>query len=115
MSNHYNTCVAYQGHLYGCDGRQEQTARLRCVDMKTGKVAWTEEGYGCATLMLAGGNLIALTENGDLVLAQATPEAYKEKARAKIRGKPSRSPPALANGRLYARDTKKLACWNLKK
>jgi len=115
MSNHYNTCVAYQGHLYGCDGRQEQTARLRCVDMKTGKVAWTEEGFGCATAVLAEGNLILLSENGDLVLVQATPDAYKEKARAKVLGKPSRSPIALANGFLYARDAKKLGCWNLQK
>ena len=115
MSNHYNTCVAYKGYLYGCDGRQEQGARLRCVDLKTGQVAWTREGFGCGTLILAEGNLIILTEDGDLVLAEATPDAYREKARAKVLGKPSRSPIALANGRLYARDSKKLACWNLKK
>jgi outer membrane protein assembly factor BamB len=115
MSNHYNTCVAYKGYLYGCDGRQEQGARLRCVELKTGQVAWTQEGFGCGTLILAEGNLIILTEDGDLVLADATPEAYREKARAKVLSKPSRSPIALANGRLYARDGKKLACWNLKK
>jgi outer membrane protein assembly factor BamB len=83
--------------------------------MKTGKVAWTQEGFGCATAVLAEGNLIMLSENGDLVLVQATPEAYKEKARARILGKPSRSPIALANGFLYARDAKKLGCWNLQK
>ena len=66
-------------------------------------------------MLLAEGNLIVLGENGDLVLVEATAEAYKEKARAAVLGQPCRSQIALANGRLYARDPKKLVCWNLKK
>jgi hypothetical protein len=66
-------------------------------------------------MVLADGHLIILTEDGDLVLVEATPEAYKEKARASVLGQPCRSQIALANGRLYARDPKKLICWNVKK
>jgi outer membrane protein assembly factor BamB len=115
MSNHYNTCVHYKGYLYGFDGRQEESPRLRCVELKTGKVAWTCERPGCGSMVLAEGNLIVLGENGDLFLVEVTPEAYKEKARASVLGQPCRSQIALANGRLYARDPKKLVCWNLKK
>jgi outer membrane protein assembly factor BamB len=115
LSSHYNTSVYRDGYLYGIDGRQEAGARLRCVEFKTGKVLWTQRGFGCATLVLAEGNLIALTEQGDLVLVEATPEAYREKARAHVLEFPCRAPTALANGRFYGRDDHKLVCWNLKK
>jgi outer membrane protein assembly factor BamB len=115
MSNHYATCIAHEGHLYGFDGRQEEGARLRCVELLTGKVCWTQEGFGCGSMILADGNLVILSENGELVLVAATSEGYREKGRAAVLSKPSRSPIALANGRLYGRDCKKLVCWNLKR
>ena len=115
LSNHYTTSVHHKGYLYGFDGRQERGARLRCVELKTGKVRWTDDHTGCGSLILAEGNLIILTEHGELVLVEATPEAYKEKARAQVLTKPCRSQIALADGRLYARDAKRLVCWNLRK
>jgi outer membrane protein assembly factor BamB len=115
LSSHYETSVHHNGFLYGFDGRQESGARLRCVEFKTGKVRWTKEGFGCGSVILADGKLIILTENGDLVLAEPTPAAYREKARASVLSSPCRAPLALANGLLYLRDDKKLLCLNLKK
>jgi outer membrane protein assembly factor BamB len=115
MSNHYNTCIAHDGYLYGFNGRQEHGAHLRCVELESGKVRWTSEQTGCGSMILAEGKLIILTEGGDLLLVRADPESYKELSRASVLTKPARSPLALANGKLYARDTKKLICWNLKK
>lgn len=116
LSSHYNTPVAHGGYLYGLDGRQEGGgAELRCIDLKTGAVKWSKPRFGCASLLLADGQLIALCENGDLVLVEATPTAYKERARASLLTKYCRAEVALAAGRLYARDNHKLVCWNLKK
>jgi outer membrane protein assembly factor BamB len=116
MSNHYATCVHHQGHLYGFHGRQEPGAALRCVELKTGKVKWTEARYGCGSLVLADGKLIVLTEKGDLVLIEPTPAAYREKARAHVfESLPCRAHIALADGRLYARDGERLVCWDLRK
>jgi outer membrane protein assembly factor BamB len=115
LSNHYETSIYHNGFLYGMDGRQESGAQLRCVEFKTGKVRWTREGFGCGSMLLADGKLIILTEAGDLVLLEPTPAAYREKARASILTDPCRAPIALANGRLYLRDNKKLICLNLKK
>jgi outer membrane protein assembly factor BamB len=115
LSNHYDTSIYHQGFLYGIDGRQEVGVQLRCVEMKTGKVRWTQERFGCASMILADGNLIVLNEDGDLVLVEATPAAYREKARASVLGKQCRARIALANGKLYARDERRLVCWNLKK
>jgi outer membrane protein assembly factor BamB len=116
LSCHYNTPVYFKGHLYGIDGRQESGARLRCIELKTGKVAWTKEGFGCASMILANGKLIALTERGDLVLLEPRPQGYHEKARAAVLSAiPCRAEIALAGGRLYARDRRKLGCWDLRK
>ncbi|MFL5242604.1 MAG: PQQ-binding-like beta-propeller repeat protein [Gemmataceae bacterium] len=115
LSNHYDTSVHNAGFLYGLDGRQEQGAQLRCVEIKTGKVEWTQKDFGCASLILADGRFFALTENGDLVLFEANPKAYRELARAAVITGPCRSPLALANGRLYGRDGKKLVCWDIRK
>ena len=115
LSAHYGTPVRRGDFLYGFDGRQEEGARLRCVEWKAGKVRWTREDFGCGSLLLADGRLIALTEAGDLVLLEATPEAYRELARATVLDGPCRAHLALANGRLYGRDERKLVCWNVKK
>lgn len=115
LSCHYNSAVRQGDYLYGIDGRQEEGARLRCIDWKTGKVMWSQERFGCGSIILAEGHLIVLDEAGDLVLIEATPQAYREKARASVLGRPTRALIALSNGRLYARDDKKLVCLNLKK
>jgi outer membrane protein assembly factor BamB len=115
LSAHYNTPVRQGDYLYGIEGRQEQSPELRCVEWKTGKVRWSKENFGCASMVLADGKLIALTEEGDLVLAEATPEAYREKGRAALLTGPCRAEIALANARLSARDARKVYCWNLKK
>ena len=104
------------GFLYGLDGRQEQGTELRCVEWKTGKVRWQKEGFGAGSLILADGRLFLLDENGDLVQIEASPDGYKEVARARIlNAPPCRAQPALAGGRLYARDGNKLGCWDLRK
>lgn len=115
LSNHFTTSIHRDGFLYGFDGRQEEGARLRCVELKTGKVRWSREGLGCGCMLLADGQLLILSEQGELVLVEATPEAYREKARAAVLKGPCRAPLALAEGRLYARDNQQLVCWNVKK
>ncbi|MGE3806282.1 MAG: PQQ-binding-like beta-propeller repeat protein [Gemmataceae bacterium] len=115
LSAHYNTPILKDGYLYGIDGRQETGARLRCIDFKTGKEQWTKEGFGCASMILAGTHIYALTEAGELVCFEASPKAYRETARAEVLGKPCRAEIALAGGRLFARDNDKLVCISLKK
>src|SRR5262249_13363438 len=115
LSCHFNTPVIHDGYLYGIDGRQEFRARLRCVELKTGKVRWTEERFGCAWIPSAGDQLVILTEDGELVLADASPTKYVEKGRVSKLNGPVRAHPALADGQLYARDGKTLICWNLRK
>ena len=116
LSCHYNTPVLVKGHLYGIDGRQEGgQATMRCVEWNTGKVKWTKEAFGCSALICADGLSIACAENGDVVLIDPSPEGYKELGRAAVLDKPVRALPALANGRLFMRDGKKLVALDVGK
>jgi outer membrane protein assembly factor BamB len=54
-----------------------------------------------------------LTDEGQLVLVQPSPQAYKELARTKAVAGKCWSTPALSNGRLYIHSTKESACFDL--
>jgi outer membrane protein assembly factor BamB len=113
LSCHYNTPVRAGDFLFGLDGRQESGVELRCVEWKTGKVRWGQPHLGCSVLVRVGDQILALTERGELVLFDASADAYRERARAATLSKPTRAAFALSNGRLFARDEKKLVCVDL--
>jgi outer membrane protein assembly factor BamB len=115
LSSHYATSVHRAGFLYGFHGRQERGPSLRCIELSTGKVRWEEEGFGAGSVMLAKDRLLVLTEKGQLVCAQATPDGFKPTARAQILPFDCRAYPALANGKLYARSKDKLVCVDLRR
>ena len=105
MSNHYATSVLHNGVLYGFHGRQEFNPSFRAVDLNTGKVRWSEERFRAGTVTLAGDKLVILRETGELVLADASPQAFRPIARAQILPPTLRGYPALADGFLYVRNS----------
>ena len=114
LTNHYATSVYKDGFLYGYHGRQEEGPSLRCVEFKTGKVRWNVDGFRAGSITLAGDRLLIQREGGELILAEASPAAYKAIATAKALPGTVRSYPAIANGRYYVRNEKTLICLNLK-
>src|SRR6185436_7763229 len=58
LSNHYATSIQHKGFLYGFDGRQEEGCNLRCVELKTGKIRWTEDRFGAGTVTLVNDDLL---------------------------------------------------------
>jgi hypothetical protein len=83
--------------------------------MKTGKVLWEERGFGAGSVTLAGGRLLLLREDGELVLAEATGERFKVISRSQVFSGLTRAYPALSNGVLYARDESTLAAFKVGK
>ncbi|MCW5980543.1 MAG: PQQ-like beta-propeller repeat protein [Bryobacteraceae bacterium] len=110
MSNHYATSVHRDGVLYGYHGRQEFRPSLRAVEVKTGKVLWSVDGFGAGTVTLAGDQLVLLKENGELAIAAASPQAFRPAVKVQALPGTVRAYPALADGRLYARNEKTLVC-----
>lgn len=118
LSSQYTTPVPHEGFLYGLHGRQDLPPKpmLRCVEVETGKLRWSTPPLAAGSLILADDKLIVLTENGELIIAPATPapEGFRPSARAQILGFNTRALPALSSGRFYARDAKQLVCVDLR-
>ena len=115
LSNHYATSVHHKGNLYGFHGRQEYGPSFRCVDLLTGKVRWSQDRFGSGTVTRAGGRLIMLRENGELLLAEANPQRYQLISKTSILTGTVRAYPALADGLLYARNEDTLICVDLRR
>lgn len=108
LKNKFNSSVLYQGYIYGFD-----EAILACLDPKTGELKWKGGRYGYGQLLLAGGYLVIITEQGELVLVRATPEGHQELARFQaIEGK-TWNIPAIDNGLLLVRNTEEMACFRI--
>ena len=114
MSNHYATGVIHDGVLYGYHGRQEYSPSLRAVELRTGTVHWSEDRFGGGTVTLAGERLVILRESGELMLVEASPGRFAPVASAQILPGVVRAYPALADGRLYARNTDTLVAVDLR-
>jgi outer membrane protein assembly factor BamB len=99
MRTYLGTCVLWKGALYGFDDKQ-----LRCLDWQTGEVRWTRPETGLGSLILADGKLIALQENGTLLVVEATAEACRILAQARVLSGRCWTVPALAGGRLFLRN-----------
>ena len=108
MKNKFNSSVLYQGYIYGFDDNI-----LACIDAHTGELKWKGGRYGYGQLLLAGDHLVIVTEQGDVVLVRATPEAHQELARfSAIEGR-TWNVPAIDNGLLLVRNSSEMACFRL--
>ena len=115
LSNHYSTSVYRDGYLFGFHGRQEFNPSLRAVELRTGKVRWSQDKFQAGSVMLAGDRLLIMRETGELILAAASPDAFRPLARAQILPATVRAFPALAGGLLYVRNEKTLVCLDLRR
>ena len=104
VAAHWTTAVAHDGYLYGIYGHRDFAKNpFKCVDIRTGKVHWEKPGFGPSQVIMAGNQLVATTDNGQLVLIEPSPSAYRELARTKaIEGKVWASP-ALSDRQLLLR------------
>ncbi|MFN0105516.1 MAG: PQQ-binding-like beta-propeller repeat protein [Bryobacteraceae bacterium] len=112
LSAHYATPVLKDGYLYGYHGRQEIGAELRCIEWKTGKVKWTNEKFGAGSILLVRNRILMVRETGQIVLAEASPAAFKGVATHRAFEGTVRAFPALSGGTLYVRNaTNQLAAF----
>ncbi len=122
MQTHWNTPIHHQGYLYASSGRHTPQAELRCIELATGKVQWSEPGLTRSSLLYVEDHFVCLTEYGDLILLRANPEKYDEIARVRLEDPESGSAllqypcwaaPILSHGLLYVRGKNRLVCLEL--
>jgi outer membrane protein assembly factor BamB len=105
MKNQAANSILYEGFLYGFDGDVDSGV-LTCIDFKTGQKKWAKDDLKAGSLMIADGKIVAMSSKGDLVLAEASPQAYKELGRVPVLGGASKcwTMPILCGGRIYCRN-----------
>ncbi|MBO0698420.1 MAG: PQQ-like beta-propeller repeat protein, partial [Zavarzinella sp.] len=111
----------YKKHANGDYAYGLNDGILECVDLKAGKQVWKDdrrakagEAFGHGQILLYDDLIVALTEYGELVLVDATPDAFRELGRfqALNKGPKTWNTPAIAHGRIYVRNEEQMACFD---
>jgi outer membrane protein assembly factor BamB len=116
LNNKHGGVVMVGDYIYG---DTNDGGRPWCAEFMTGKVRWNSRGAGSgsAALAAAEGRLYVRYANGVMVLAEASPEAYKEISTFKIphaSGRPSWSHPVITGGKLFLREGDHILCYDLR-
>jgi outer membrane protein assembly factor BamB len=107
LANHWSTPVYSDGYIYGISGQAKfGKAPLVCVEAATGKVMWSQPGFGPGGCTLVDGCVLVLSDAGDLVLVKATAADYQEVARSHVLAGKCWNAASVSNGRIYARSTR---------
>lgn len=115
MECHWNTPIHVDGFIYGSSGRHLNTAELRCIEAKTGKLKWKHRDLTRSSLLYVDGHFVCLTEDGILLLFKADASDYREIAKMQLDvwQYPCWAAPVLAQGLLYVRGRDQLVCLEL--
>lgn len=115
LASQYCTPLAIGEHFYAIDGRDDlPPADFKCIKQATGEVAWRESNFGYGTLLFADGKIIVTKVDGEMLLVKPDPTGLKVLATARPFKGTIRALPALAAGKLYARDENTLKCLSVK-
>lgn len=108
IKNQFSSSVLAGEYIYGFDN-----GTFKCVKAETGEERWKERGLGHGSVILADGLLVVLSESGKLVLVDATPEDYHERASFQALSGRCWSGPSLAGGKLYLRNAEVMEAFDL--
>jgi outer membrane protein assembly factor BamB len=103
MRVHFSTAVRVGDMVYGSSG-DFGPAPLTAVDVKTGKIAWQDRTFPKASFVYADGKFIVVDEDGNLALANFSPQGLKVVSRAALLHNNAWTAPSVAGSRLYLRD-----------
>ena len=112
MRNHHASSVLVGDHLYGFS-----SSILTALRFDTGKTAWRDRSVGKGSLIVADNRLYLYSEDSVVGLADASPEAYRERGRFTLpqqSGLPTWSHPIIADGLLVIRDQDTVYTYNVR-
>lgn len=109
MKNKFNPSVLHGDVVYGLD-----EGILAAIDVRTGERLWKQGRYRYGQLLYASGHLIVLSEDGDLALVEASPEAYSELVRFESISGKTWNVPAIADGILLVRNQTEMVAYDLR-
>ncbi|QDU36426.1 outer membrane biogenesis protein BamB [Maioricimonas rarisocia] len=108
LQGYMSSPVVIDGHAY----LHMRNQRLACVDLANGEIRWTTTPFGKYWSMVANGDrILALDQNGELRLIEATPEEYRLIDSRKV-SDDSWAHVAVAGGRVFVRELDDLAVYH---
>jgi outer membrane protein assembly factor BamB len=113
MKTKFSNPVFRDGYVYGLDD-----VLLSCIDARTGQVQWKNRrrpAFGHGQIMLVGNAILVLSETGELALAEATSQEYRELAsiQALDSHDTTWNTPAFAPPYLLVRNSREAVCYRL--
>jgi outer membrane protein assembly factor BamB len=116
MANQMNPSILLDGHLFGIHGNESQDGTgLRCMELSTGRVLWTETSVSHGAVLAANGQLLVISEQGHLMIGPASPKEWKPAFRVPVIEGRVWTQPVLAQGRLHVRNQKgEIVCLDLR-
>jgi outer membrane protein assembly factor BamB len=101
--------VIHDGYVYG-----NHNNGWSCIEMRTGKKMWSEQGVGKGSICWADDMLYMFSEDGRCGLANCSPKGLEMKGEFKIDGEgASWAYPVVVGGRLYLRYGNVLSCYSV--
>ena len=112
MRLHFGNAIRRGNVLYGANG-DFGPSFVTAIDMRTGTVLWRDRSFAKASFLFADGKLILLDEDGMLGLAVLEQQGLRVLAQAEIFRTRSWTVPTLVGTRLFARDLREIAAFDL--
>lgn len=99
------TPVLVDGHLYGLGRSRGKNSDFVCVNHKTGKTVWQQEGFtDYCSIIVVGKNLLVHGSRGTVTLLEANPARYTQRGRIENASQISWNFPVYSGGILYLKD-----------
>lgn len=110
LKPYFNDFVVHEGYAYGFDG-----SILSAIDLTDGRRVWKGGRYGNGQMVLLADQdlLLVLSEDGELVLVSATPDAHAEIARAPALNAKTWNHPVVIGDLLLVRNGEEMAAFRL--
>jgi outer membrane protein assembly factor BamB len=113
MKSKFSSVVLRNGYIYGLDD-----TLLECIELQTGKVMWKSRRrptFGHGQIILAGDALLVVSESGEVVLVEVSPQRYHEIGciQALDSNNPTWNNPAFSKPYLLIRNAHEAACYRL--
>lgn len=109
---HFGTAIQRDGYIYMSSGYNGPVF-MTAFELKTGAIKWQQRGFAKAQLLYADGKIILTDEDGALALCKATPERFEVLSRASVLQNIAWTPPTAVGTRLYVRDRRIIAAFDL--